>query len=121
LIAGKVAVRPLVEVLARRAGSLAVRRGRDALRALGRSLPEDLGAELQKVAHRRVPVHFLFATGDPGRELLSLQAGSALAPLLRRGAITIDEIDGPDHTFTPLWSHPLLIDRVSALVDRHLR
>ena len=63
-------------------------------------------------------MHFVFAAGDPGFDLLRIQGGSMFPSLKRRRELTVDVIDGPDHTFTPVWSHPILLDRLTDLVRR---
>jgi pimeloyl-ACP methyl ester carboxylesterase len=113
---GKVNVREFAAVTARRTASLAARRIRDIARRVGRPLADDLGAELESIAQRKVAVRFVFATGDPGEPLLELQAGSSLARLLRNGRLRIQRVDGPDHSFTPVWSHEVL----AAILDMEL-
>ena len=63
-------------------------------------------------------MHFVFAAGDPGFDLLRIQGGSTFPSLKGRHELTVDLIDGPDHTFTPVWSHPILLDRLTYLVRR---
>ena len=78
--------------------SLALESGaRDLLRALHVRLSRDLGWELEKIASRGVSMVFVFARGEPGYELLKLQAGSALRRLGSRCRIHI--IDSGDHIF----------------------
>ena len=44
---------------------------------------------------------FVFANGDPGLDLLNLEARHVVRSLKRRGQVTLDIIDGADHTFSP--------------------
>jgi pimeloyl-ACP methyl ester carboxylesterase len=71
---------------------------RDWARAISLPLPRDLGRELESVVARGVQILFVFGRGEPGEELLALQAGSSLKRLGDRCRIRL--IDGADHTFT---------------------
>ena len=61
-------------------------------------VPNDLGAELEQVVARGVRVVFVFSRGEPGIELLKLQAGTSVERLAERCRMHI--IDGGDHVFT---------------------
>jgi pimeloyl-ACP methyl ester carboxylesterase len=69
---------------------------------------------------RRVTTHLVFCTGDPGLDNIQAHLGRGLRRLgttgTLRGRVTMDTMEGPDHTFTPLWSHRPLID----LLTRHV-
>lgn len=114
LLRGQVDVRRVVRVLAHRAGSLLGRHAKDIARRLHVPLPNDFGSALIAMARRGVTVHFLFAAADPGNTMLNEQGGTAVRRLIEDGRLTIGVIDGPDHTFTPRWSHRALLD---ALVE----
>jgi hypothetical protein len=43
--------------------------------------------------------------------------GPTVERLRREGRLSIEIIDGPDHTFTPLWSHPVLTSTLAAHFD----
>jgi hypothetical protein len=109
-LAGRVSIRTFALVIARRAAVHAVTVVRDIARAVGRPLPEDLGTELASVANRGVALQFIFATGDPGENLLRSEAGSALRRLLRDQRLRIQRIEGPNHSFTRLWTRALLTE-----------
>lgn len=115
LAKGEVKVDALVQVLSRRAASAAEASLREVARRVGRPLPEDLGAELEVVAKRRIPMFFVFASGDPGLELLHTQGGSAARRLRARQQLKLALVDGPDHTFTPVWAQ----DKLAAILDAH--
>lgn len=115
LLRGKVKVDALVQILTRRAVAIAETSAREIARRVGHPLPDDLGAELESVAKRRVPMHFVFASGEPGLELLETQGGGTARRLRARGQITVDVIEGPDHTFTPLWAQEAL----AGVLTRH--
>ncbi|MGV8931778.1 MAG: hypothetical protein ACOH1R_06650 [Luteimonas sp.] len=82
------------------------------LRWSGVRMQDDLGSKLLALGARGVAVHFIFAASDPGHELLLEQGGSAVTQLAHAGGLSITVIDGADHTFTPLWTHPLLVDAI---------
>jgi alpha-beta hydrolase superfamily lysophospholipase len=71
---------------------------RDIARRLHIRLPNDLGTELEEVVARGVRVVFVFARGEPGIDLLKLQAGTSVIRLAERISIRI--IDSGDHVFT---------------------
>ncbi len=71
---------------------------RDAARRMRVPLPNDLGWELERIVASGVGVTFLFARGEPGIDLLKLQAGSALARLEQQCHVRI--VDSGDHIFS---------------------
>jgi alpha-beta hydrolase superfamily lysophospholipase len=71
---------------------------RDLARLARVHLPMDLGSELEDLAARGVRVIFVFARGEPGMDLLKLQAGSVVKRL--RDHCSVHVIDNSDHTFT---------------------
>lgn len=71
---------------------------RDIARRLHLRLPNDLGTELEKVVARGIRVVFVFARGEPGIDLLKLQAGTSVRRLAER--IRIHTINSGDHVFT---------------------
>jgi len=103
LLRGGVDLRRVARVVYERGRSLAENRARDVLRRLRVPLKDDLGSELEQLARRGVAMNFIFAGDDPGRAMLHEQGGGSV-----KRVTSIEVIDGPDHTFTPRWSHPLL-------------
>lgn len=71
---------------------------RDAARAVGIRLRNDLGRELETIIARGVRVVFVFARGEPGIDLLRIEAGSMVRRLGERCRLRI--IDSADHTFS---------------------
>jgi alpha-beta hydrolase superfamily lysophospholipase len=71
---------------------------RDIARRLHLRLPYDLGTELEEVVARGVRVVFVFARGEPGIDLLKLQAGNSVKRLAER--CHIHTINSGDHVFT---------------------
>jgi pimeloyl-ACP methyl ester carboxylesterase len=117
LLRGDVDVRRVAQVVAERARSIAEHRAREVARRLRVPLRDDLGSELYALGRAGVAIHFVFAAGDPGHSMLFEQGGSAVTRLERAGQLAIEIIDGPDHTFTPRWSHPLLLDAIARAVE----
>ena len=71
---------------------------RDVARAVGFPLRNDLGRELETTIARGVRVVFVFARGEPGIDLLRIEAGSTVRRLGERCRLRI--IDSADHTFS---------------------
>jgi alpha-beta hydrolase superfamily lysophospholipase len=71
---------------------------RDIARRLRMRLPNDLGSELEEIYRRRVRMVFVFARGEPGIDLLKLEAGSSVKRLGDFCRIHI--IDDGDHAFS---------------------
>lgn len=102
--------------VARTVATRVVMKARNALanvmRRLHVALPDDLGSDLLSLAGRGIALHFIFAAADPGLSMLREEGGTAVDALMEEGKLDIAIIEGADHTFTPLWSHPLLIDTI---------
>jgi len=60
---------------------------------------------------RGVEVLIVFSSNDPGIDNLNEKVGASMGALKKRASFTIETIEGPDHSFTPLWSQEDL-DRV---------
>jgi len=117
LLRGQVDLRRVAKIVWLRGVGTLARPWRELLRTLHVPLRDDLGSELDGLARRGVRVRFVFATSDPGRTLLFEEGGSVVPRLLADKRIAITTIDGPDHTFTPRWSHAALLDAVAAAID----
>lgn len=79
---------------------------RDFARRFRVRLPRDLGWELEKIAANGIRVSFIFARGEPGIELLNLQAGSTVSRLGDRCNVRI--VDRGDHIFSRLESRSIM-------------
>jgi alpha-beta hydrolase superfamily lysophospholipase len=77
-------------------------------------LPGDLGWELLQVKDRGVRMIFVFARGEPGLDVLRLQAGSAIKRLGEHCAIHV--IDSADHIF----SHGSTREALEQILSREL-
>jgi pimeloyl-ACP methyl ester carboxylesterase len=61
-------------------------------------LPQDLGWDLKDIIARGVSVSFIFARGEPGLDLLKVQAGSTLQHLGEHCRVLV--VDSGDHIFS---------------------
>ena len=93
---------------------------RDVARFLHLPLPHDLGSDLAAIDARGVRVVFVFARGEPGIDLLKIEAGSAVSRLGDRCHVHI--IDGGDHIFSQSGPRALmqkvLSEELSARANR---
>lgn len=71
----------------------------------------DVARAFDTMTKRGVDVLVVFAGGDPGIDNLNEKVGSAMQSLTKRPNFVIETIEGPDHSFTPLWAQEDL-DRV---------
>ncbi|HVU49796.1 MAG TPA: alpha/beta hydrolase [Polyangia bacterium] len=92
-------------------------RTQELARRAGLEVGHDLARELTSLADKRVRLGFVFSAGDPGIGLLRTHGGPVVEKLRRDGQLSIEIIEGPDHTFTPLWSHPVLTSTLAAHFD----
>jgi len=100
LLTGRVDVWYLTKLFAKRIGLSVESVLRNAARTLRLRLPNDLGWELEAIAARGVRMVFVFSRGEPGIDLLRMQAGKSLERLGERYSTHI--IDGADHVFSKL-------------------
>ena len=117
LLRGEVDVAGKSKVMARRFAILGRGRARDLARRVGLPIAHDLALELETVARKNIALRFLFASGDPGIALLQTQGGAMVQKLQRSGQLSMEVINGPDHTFTPLWSQVALTAALGAHFD----
>jgi len=82
---------------------------RDTARRLRIRLPHDLGWELEKIVAGGIRVAFVFARGEPGIDLLKIQAGSSISRLGDRCRLRI--IDSGDHIFSR-WEARSIMENV---------
>ena len=117
LLRGGVDIREILRVIAHRLSDRAQGMGREAMRAFGARLPDDLAAELTAVVERGIRTRFVFSVGDPGEALLRLGGGATLRTLLVRGTIRIDHLPGCDHSLSSAWMHEAFHAQLAAYVD----
>jgi hypothetical protein len=84
---------------------------RDLARRMRIHLSRDLGWELQEVAARGVRLIFVFAPGEPGLDLLNLQAGASLRRLGERCRVHV--LESGDHVFSKSGPREVLSDILS--------
>ena len=108
LLTGGVDLIALANVWGRHAARSATAWSRNLARMTGRPLVEDVGADIGAIVRRGVALHFVFSEGEPGEGLLRSGGGWALERMTRTGAVRIDHLQGPDHTFTPMWTQDVL-------------
>ena len=98
MVTGQVNILRILKIYMQRPLLAAESTLRDIARRLHLRLPNDLGTELEEVVARGVRVVFVFARGEPGIDLLKLQAGTSVKRLAERIRLRI--IDSGDHVFT---------------------
>jgi dienelactone hydrolase len=98
LVAGRADVARIATLFAQRARLSLGSRMRELLRALRIRLPNDVAWKFEQIAARGVHTTIVFAEGEPGLELLRLQAGAVIERLGERCRVHI--IPGADHTFS---------------------
>ena len=74
--------------------------------------------DLQRLSARGISILTVFAAGEPGEGYLRALGGATLDQLVSDGAVTIAEVDGGDHVFSPLAARRELIDVVTGYLDR---
>jgi pimeloyl-ACP methyl ester carboxylesterase len=98
LLSGQVDLMRILKIYIQRPLLAVESTARDVARILHIKLPNDLGSELEEIVARGIRVVFVFARGDPGLDLLKLQAGASVRRLGERCRIHV--IDNADHIFT---------------------
>jgi alpha-beta hydrolase superfamily lysophospholipase len=88
---------------------------RDLARRMRIHLSRDLGWELEEVAARGVRLIFVFAPGEPGLDLLNLQAGASLRRLGERCRVHV--LESGDHVFSKSGPREVLADILSDELD----
>jgi alpha-beta hydrolase superfamily lysophospholipase len=97
-LTGQVNIWRIVRIYLNRPVLAVQSRLRDIARATGIPLRHDLGRDLENIIARGVRVVFVFARGEPGIDLLKIEAGSMVRRLGERCRVRI--IDSADHTFS---------------------
>ena len=78
----------------------------------------NLGADLQSLVSRGADVLLVFSGGDPGLDYLELYARHEVARFRTLDNFRLEIIEGPDHTFTPLWAQPRLYELLTEHLSR---
>jgi alpha/beta superfamily hydrolase len=120
LMRGAVPLRDLAGVMLARARIIATARGSAVVRAVRRRHRGTLSGDLPALVRTGTDVFMVFSARDPGLDYIELHARSEVRALLGLPNFGIEIIEGPDHTFTPVWSQRRLLEVVTArLVQRH--
>jgi alpha-beta hydrolase superfamily lysophospholipase len=98
LLSGQVEAGRVLTVLSGRLTLTLRSRLRALLRTLRLHLPNDAAGQFEQIARRGIQVSIVFSQGEPGIELLQLQAGPALRRWRARCHVHV--IEGGDHTLT---------------------
>jgi alpha-beta hydrolase superfamily lysophospholipase len=98
LLTGQVDVWRVAKIYFNRPLMAAISKMRDLARRLRIRLPNDLGRELEEICKRGVRIIFVFTHGEPGIDLLKIEAGSSVKRLGESCRIHI--IVGADHIFS---------------------
>lgn len=110
MVRGEVKLQTLLSVMVQNQWRRQAPRVRALARLLGRPMPLDLAAELQRVARHGVPLRFVFSLGDPGLDVLLNDGAGVLRRLQARGLISVQTIEGADHIFTDCMRRRQLAD-----------
>jgi alpha-beta hydrolase superfamily lysophospholipase len=111
LLSGQVNIWRIVEIYVQRALLPVRAMYRDLARRLHIRLSYDLGRELEEVVERGVHVVFVFAHGEPGVELLKIEAGSVVKRMGAKCRVRI--IERADHAFSHSGPRAALEDTLS--------
>ena len=117
LLRGGVDLRRLTRSVVTRVRERAEVRVAALARKLGRPLAGDLGADLMTLIKRGVAPTYVLCVGDPQLTRFREMVGPML-PKLEQAGLVCRVIEGPDHTFTPLWSQDVLADEMAAALRR---
>jgi pimeloyl-ACP methyl ester carboxylesterase len=121
LLRGELNLRTIASVAVRRGWKLVSPTLLEAARLLRIPLRQDVVSELHSATQAGTRMHFVFAARAPGYELLRRKAGRALHQLLLDGEVSIDFIEGADHTFTRRHARAQLIQTLDAHVRARQR
>jgi pimeloyl-ACP methyl ester carboxylesterase len=81
----------------------------------------DLAADLRRITEAGRRLTFVFSRFDPGYDLLTINAGSALKRLQKRGLVKLWRIDNATHTFEAKHSRDQMIESLKThLTDRYV-
>lgn len=116
LARGDLDLRQIAATAARAFGRGVRLRWRDAARAVGLPLADDLAGDLLRAAQAGRPLRFVFATDAPGCTLLHRQGGPVVQRLAREGSLSLEFVDGADHTFTRGPVRESLVQRLDRLM-----
>jgi hypothetical protein len=112
LFRGEVKLGAAGGVMSRRLYDVTVSFGRRVARHLALPLKDDLATELRAAARHKIPLRFVFSSGEAGDQLLSELGGTIVETLRQRGGLSIERVEGADHTFTAVWAQRVFTERI---------
>lgn len=116
---GRVAYRDFLAAMHDNAVSLVRSRVKATLSRLRGTPDEDeVARSFRTLLDRRVECCLVFSREDRGLDLLERHLGSAARRFLDRDNFRLEVMDGPDHTFTPVWTQRLLIQALTEHLTR---
>jgi len=110
LLRGEVKLLTAGQIFGKRIADLAGSHARGLGALLGIPIRSACARELRTIAQRKIAMCFVASKGEPALDLLFTYGSPDARALERRGALILETIDGPDHTFTPVWSHRVLAE-----------
>jgi len=113
VLKGDVDFKRVAGVIATRINVVARDRAKNLLARFGWKPASDVLTSFEGVLARGIDVQLIYSAGDPGLEYLDSYLGPGLRNLARPDAVKKEVIEGPDHTFTPLWSQVWLSDHLA--------
>lgn len=116
LLRGKIETETIVWAIDRQRHLLGVRLSNLLPHGSARPRSFNLGSALQTVFEKQIDTLLVYSRDDPGLDYLRAHLGRRLSWLQSRPDFRLQIIDGPDHTFTPVWSQ----ERLSEIVVDHL-
>lgn len=118
LVRGEINVRPIAGKMLERGVRLVEARLGDALGRWrgGPSKAPSVRRDFEALCRRGCRVLLVYSASDEGLDYIEAHLGKDGKAMRRFGEFEIQVIDGPDHTFAPVWSQ----QRVSEILCEHL-
>lgn len=97
---------------------------RTSLQQIATTLIENRAAEnkvwnkFKELLERNIHMYLIYSQEDPGLDEFALQLGKEAARLQYYRNFKLELIDGPDHTFTPIWSQRRVEELITAYLMR---
>lgn len=101
-----------------------LKNARTSLQQLATTLIENRAAEnkiwnkFKELLDRNIQIYLIYSQEDPGLDEFALQLGKEATRLQYYRNFKLELIDGPDHTFTPLWSQKRVEDLIATYLMR---
>ncbi|NVJ49053.1 MAG: hypothetical protein HWE11_01620 [Gammaproteobacteria bacterium] len=119
LFSGKVAIKPIIAVIAERIKSQLKARSTNQLsepeNANGKfEVNQNITRTLHRIDELNRPIRFIFSENDPGLEILKASSKKAFNQQKKKGQISVSFIANADHTFSRQAVRKQLIDQLLA-------